>query len=107
MGPGLLESAYQACLCHELALRRLAFEQQKPLPIEYKGLKLDAAYRLDLVVEGLIVVELKAIEALLPIHQAQLLTYLRLADPPSWAPHQLQHSNVDARSEADYQPTSR
>jgi GxxExxY protein len=78
LGPGLLESAYQACLAREFSLQRIAFQQQKPLPVRYKGLQLDCGYRLDFVVEGKIVVELKAIEALHAIHQAQLLTYLRL-----------------------------
>ena len=78
LGPGLLESAYEECLCYELALRRLPFERQLPLVIEYKGLKLDCGYRLDLVVAKSVVVEIKAVEALLPIHDAQLLTYLKL-----------------------------
>ncbi len=78
LGPGLLESAYQACLAREFSLQRIAFEQQQPLPVEYKGLQLDCGYRLDFVVEGKIVVELKAIEALLAVHRAQLLTYLKL-----------------------------
>jgi GxxExxY protein len=80
LGPGLLESAYEACLCHELRLRGLPFERQVPLPVVYKGLEIDAAYRLDVKVEGLVVLELKAVEKLEPIHQAQLTTYLRLAD---------------------------
>jgi GxxExxY protein len=80
IGPGLLESAYEACLCHELALNGVAFEQQRPLRVSYKGLQLESAYRLDLVVEGLVIVELKAVEVLLPIHQAQLLTYLKLTE---------------------------
>jgi GxxExxY protein len=78
LGPGLLESAYEQCLCHELHLRGLAFQRQVELPIVYKGLKLDCGYRLDLIVENEVVVELKAIERLLPVHEAQLLTYLRL-----------------------------
>ena len=78
LGPGLLESAYEECLCHELTLRRVAFERQKPLPVEYKGVKLDCGYRLDLFVEGTVVVEIKAVEAIQPIHEAQLLTYLKL-----------------------------
>jgi len=78
LGPGLLESAYEACLCRELELRGISFEGQKPLPVEYKGESVDCGYRLDLVVEGLVIVEIKAVDALLPIHQAQLLTYLRL-----------------------------
>jgi GxxExxY protein len=77
LGPGLLESAHEECMCHELSLSGLRFERQVHLPIDYKGLRLDCAYRLDLLVEGGIVVEIKAIDALLPIHKAQLLTYLR------------------------------
>ena len=79
LGPGLLESAYEHCLCHELSLEGLEFEQQKPLPVFYKGVKLDCGYRLDLVVEGRLILELKAVETLLPIHAAQLLTYLKLS----------------------------
>jgi len=78
IGPGLLESAYEQCLCHELHLRCIPFERQVPLPVEYKGVKLDCGYRLDLVVAGLVVVELKAVERIEPIHEAQLLTYLKL-----------------------------
>jgi GxxExxY protein len=79
LGPGLLESTYEECLCHELKLLGTAFERQAPLPIEYKGLKLDCGYFMDVVVEGKIVLELKAVEHVLPVHQAQLLTYLRLS----------------------------
>jgi GxxExxY protein len=79
LGPGLLESAYQTCLARELDLRGIAFEQEKPLPLEYKGVKLDCGYRLDFLVEEAVVVELKTVEALQPIHEAQLLTYLRLS----------------------------
>jgi GxxExxY protein len=79
LGPGLLESAYDECLCYELSRLGLRFERQVHLPVDYKGLHLDCAYRLDLVVEGVLIVELKAIEVLLPIHKAQLLTYLRAA----------------------------
>ncbi|MFZ6735842.1 GxxExxY protein [Undibacterium sp. Ji42W] len=78
LGPGLLESAYENCLCHELYLRKLSFKRQVCLDIEYKGVKVESAYRLDLVVEDSLVLELKAIESLLPVHTAQLLTYLRL-----------------------------
>ena len=77
-GPGLLESAYEECLCHELKLRGLSFERQRPLPVEYKGIKLDCGYRLDLLVENTVVVEIKAVSAIEPIHEAQLLTYLRI-----------------------------
>ncbi len=79
LGPGLLESAYEECLCHELSLRRIAFERQVPLPVEYKNVKLDCGYRIDIVVEDAIVVELKCVDAVLPVHEAQLLTYLKLS----------------------------
>ena len=79
LGPGLLESAYEECLCHELELRGLLIERQKSLPIVYKGKKLDCGYRLDVVVENHIIVELKACEKIESIHTAQLLTYLKLA----------------------------
>ena len=78
LGPGLLESAYELCLCRELILQGLAFERQKPIPIEYKGVKLDCGYRADLVVEDSVLVEIKPVEDLTPIHDAQLLSYLRL-----------------------------
>ena len=78
LGPGLLESAYEECLCHELSLRGLAFERQLQLPVLYKGVSLDCGYKLDLVVEREVVLELKSVEKLLPIHEAQLLTYMRL-----------------------------
>ena len=80
LGPGLLESAYEICMAHELTLRGLSFERQKPLPVIYKEVKLEEGYRIDLLVEGRIVVELKAIEKLAPIHDATLLTYLRLSE---------------------------
>lgn len=79
LGPGLLESAYEEGLCYELALFELPFERQKPLPVHYKSVKLDCAYRLDLVVADSVIVELKTVESLLPIHDAQLLTYLKLS----------------------------
>jgi GxxExxY protein len=79
LGPGLLESAYEECLCHELCLRELRFQRQVDLPVDYKGLKLNCGYKIDLLVQGEVVLELKAVEKLLPIHQAQLLTYLKLA----------------------------
>jgi len=80
LGPGLLESAYEECLCHELELRGINFERQKPLPITYKDVRLDCGYRLDILVDNQIVLELKSCEQIEPIHKAQLLTYLRLAD---------------------------
>ncbi len=82
LGPGLLETAYEECLAHELKNARIRFARQVPLPIEYKGAQLDASYRLDLVVDRTIVVELKSIETLLPVHQAQMMTYLRLSKLP-------------------------
>jgi GxxExxY protein len=77
LGPGLLESAYQRALAHELGLRRIPFEQQRPCPVQYKGLVIADAYRLDFLVDGLVVVELKAVDALLEVHDAQVLTYLK------------------------------
>jgi GxxExxY protein len=79
LGPGLLESAYQSCLAFELKRLGLKLEEQKPLPVVYKEVKLDCGYRLDMVVDDEIILEIKAIEKLLPIHEAQLLSYLRLA----------------------------
>lgn len=79
LGPGLLESAYQECLCYELCERGLRFAREVPLPVTYKGVKLDCGYRMDLVVENAVVVELKCVETVLPIHEAQVLTYLRLS----------------------------
>lgn len=78
LGPGLLESAYEECLCRELGLRRIQFERQRPLPVEYKGVKLDCGYRVDILVTNAVVVEIKAVETIEPIHVAQLLTYLKL-----------------------------
>lgn len=78
LGPGLLESAYQTCLAYELGSRAVPFERQRPLPIEYRGVRLDCGYRLDFVVAGSVVVEVKAVETILPIHEAQLLSYLKL-----------------------------
>ena len=77
LGPGLLESTYEVCLCHELSLCNLNVERQKTLPISYKGVMLDTGYRLDLIVEGQVIVEIKAVSELLPIHEAQLLSYLK------------------------------
>jgi GxxExxY protein len=78
LGPGLLESAYEEALCHELNLRGIPFERQKAMPITYKGVKLNCGYRLDLLVDGLVVVELKAVERIEPVFEAQLITYLKL-----------------------------
>jgi len=79
LGPGLLESAYEECLCHELGLKGISYERQKPLPINYKQVKLDFSYRLDVVVEGKIILELKSCEKIEDIFKAQLLTYLKLS----------------------------
>ncbi len=79
LGPGLLESAYEECLAHELQLRNLSVERQKPVPVVYKQTKLECGYRIDLLVEGRIVVELKSVDGLAPIHEAIILTYLRLS----------------------------
>jgi GxxExxY protein len=78
LGPGLLESTYELCLCRELTLRGIAFERQKAIPVEYKGVRLDCGYRADLIVDGRVLVEIKAVDALTAISDAQLLTYLRL-----------------------------
>ena len=79
LGPGLLESAYQACLARELSLRNVPFEREVSLPIEYEGIQIDCSYRLDFVVAGKVVIELKAVDALQKVHEARLLTYLRLS----------------------------
>lgn len=79
LGPGLLESAYQQCLCHELRLNGIDFQLEKPLPVEYKGCRLDCGYRIDIVVEDEIVLELKSVEKLNKVHEAQLLAYMKLA----------------------------
>jgi GxxExxY protein len=80
LGPGLLESAYQQCLCHELRLNQIAFEIEKPLPVNYKGCRLDCGYRIDILVENEIVIELKSVEQLKRIHEAQILSYMKLAN---------------------------
>lgn len=79
LGPGLLESAYEECLAEELTLQGLSFTRQQPLPVTFKNVHLECAYRLDFVVVGRVILELKAVESILPIHEAQLLTYLRLS----------------------------
>jgi GxxExxY protein len=80
LGPGLLESAYEACLCHELCSRGLSVQRQVEVPVIYRGVRIDCGYRMDLLVNTEVIVELKAIEKLLPIHEAQLLTYMKLAN---------------------------
>ena len=82
IGPGVLESVYQTCLLHELQKAGLSVQSQVALPVVYGNLRLDSGYRLDLLVADTVIVELKCVEALLPIHKAQLLTYLRLANKP-------------------------
>jgi GxxExxY protein len=79
LGPGLLESAYEECLCLELQEAGLTFRRQVPLPITYKSVRLDCGYRLDLVIEDQLILELKSVEGLLPIHEAQVLTYMKLS----------------------------
>lgn len=79
LGPGLLESTYEHCLAHELVLRGIPFERQKALPLVYKGIELETGFRVDFLVGGLVIVELKAVEALNEVHEAQVLTYLRLS----------------------------
>ena len=79
LGPGLLESAYEECLCHELHLRGLSFKRQIELPVLFKGLKLDCGYKIDVIVEDAVVLELKCVERIHPIHEAQLLTYMKLS----------------------------
>jgi GxxExxY protein len=76
LGPGLLESAYHECLARELVVRGIPFQRERPLPLEYKGIRLECGYRIDLLIAGLVAVEVKAIEAIAPVHEAQLLTYL-------------------------------
>ena len=83
LGPGLLESAYRQCLARELSLAQLPFRMELPLPIEYKGVLLDCGYRMDVVVNEVLLLELKSVEALLPIHEAQILSYMRLAKIPT------------------------
>jgi GxxExxY protein len=82
IGPGLLEAIYEECLCHELALRGLTFERQLSVPVEYKGVKLESKYRVDVLVQNTVILELKTVDRILPIHEAQLMTYLRLLAKP-------------------------
>jgi len=79
LGPGLLESAYEECLCHELRLRGLSFQRQVNLPVSFKGLNLGCGYKIDLIVDDAVILELKCVENIHPVHEAQLLTYLRLS----------------------------
>lgn len=82
LGPGLLESAYEQCYCHEIALQAIPFERQMTLPVEYKGIKLDLGYRIDMIADKKVVVEFKCVEKILPVHEAQLLTYMKLSRIP-------------------------
>ncbi len=79
LGPGLLESAYEECLCYELQSRGIPYFRQVPLPLQYKGVHIECGYRMDIVVDGKLVIEVKSVERLLPLHEAQLLTYLKLS----------------------------
>ena len=79
LGPGLLEAVYEECLCHELTARSIVFKRQQPIPVVYKGTKLDCGYRADIVVLGRVIVEIKAIASVAPVHDAVMLTYLRLS----------------------------
>ena len=79
LGPGLLESTYEACLCRELALNEISFERQMPLEVHYKWENIDYAYRMDIIVEGTLLLELKSVESILPTHQAQIISYLKLS----------------------------
>ncbi|MGO9018924.1 MAG: GxxExxY protein [Syntrophobacteraceae bacterium] len=91
LGPGLLESVYEECLCHELTLQGIRFERQKPLPVKFKGVMLDCGYRLDLIVSDAVVVEIKTVETILPVHEARILTYLKLG---GWSVGLLMNFNV-------------
>jgi len=79
LGPGLLESTYEQCLAHELKVNRIGFKLQHPIPVEYKGVRLDCGYRVDVLVEDVLILELKSVEEVKGIHEAQLLTYMKLA----------------------------
>lgn len=83
LGPGLLESAYKRCLCREFSLRGLPFEYERSLALEYKGVRLESGYQIDFVIHGRIILEVKAVELLLPVHQAQVITYLKLTNHES------------------------
>jgi GxxExxY protein len=80
LGPGLLESAYETCLCRELSLQGIGLQRQVPLPIEYRGVRLECGYQLDILVAGSIIVEVKAVKKIIPVHRAQVLTYLKLTN---------------------------
>jgi iron complex transport system substrate-binding protein len=82
IGPGLLESAYQACFCRELQLRGVAHQKELPVPLDYKGIRIEVGFRADVVIEQKLLIELKAVEQLLPVHKAQVITYLKLMRLP-------------------------
>lgn len=82
LGPGLLESAYEACMAHELSLRSIRFKTQVPLPVVYKNVTIDAGYRIDLLIEDKIIIELKAVEKMNPLYEAQIITYLKMTGIP-------------------------
>ena len=99
LGPGLLESTYQQCLACELSHTRIPFQMELPLPVRYKDLLLDCGYRIDLLVSGDLIVEIKSVETLLPIHQAQILTYMRLSKGAAWLAYQLQRHKAAKRDQ--------
>jgi GxxExxY protein len=99
LGPGLLESSYRECLCRELLLRGIGFKREYALPLQYKGIRLGCGYRIDILVADLVVVEIKAMEKLAPVHEAQLLTYLRLG---GWKVGLLINFNVVVLKEGIY-----
>ncbi len=79
LGPGLLESAYEQCLCHELTARNISFKRQVEMPVQYKGALVDCGYRIDILVEDAVILELKAVDKIIPIHEAQVMTYMKLS----------------------------
>jgi GxxExxY protein len=101
LGPGLLESAYQMCLAREFSLCDVSYEREKPLPLEYKGVQVDCGYRLDFLVDKKVVVELKAVDAIHKVHEAQLLTYLKLTNCKSRTACQFQRAGAQGRHKAD------
>ncbi|HSY19396.1 MAG TPA: GxxExxY protein [Candidatus Acidoferrales bacterium] len=84
LGPGLLESAYQACFAHELGLRGVAYQKELPIPLNYKGVRIEVGFRADIIIEQKLLIELKAVEQLQPIHKAQVITYLKLTHLSLW-----------------------
>jgi GxxExxY protein len=98
LGAGLLESTYEMCLCRKLSIRGIPFERQVPISVEYKGVKLDCGYRADIVIDRTILVEIKAIDSLLPIHDARLLSLPEARRLENWTPNQLQRGAVEKRT---------